>query len=86
MTLVSRTFDQLKEILERDGWKLVSTDFFDEYNRIVFAKHGHSFALPYRRVYFYPFIVIFLTNLGIEPPADCVHAYQQHQQSRKNGK
>jgi hypothetical protein len=83
MTLPQLTFEELKQILADNGFNLVSTDFFTEHTMVVFAKGDHSFVIEWRKVYFYRFVVFFLTQLDIEPPKDCMKAYQQEQELYK---
>lgn len=86
MTIVGRTFDELKSLLEDHGYIVVCSDFFIEQNRIVCEKDGETFALQYMKFYNYRFIIKLFRSLELDPPEDCLHVLQQDQLYIKNNR
>lgn len=79
MVVPTLTYDELKELLNDNGWNDVCSDFWNDHNRIIFVKGSINFPLPYRKVYGYPFVVKLCLSLDIAPPEDHLRCYEQYE-------
>jgi hypothetical protein len=67
-------FDFLKE----NGFEIVSTDFWDKYNRVMFKKDGHTFPLVVKEKYYFVEVCHICNDFGVEPPEDHKKVYEQY--------
>lgn len=54
MTVPFLKHEELAELLKGNGWEVASSDFWNDYNRIICKKGDISFPLQYKEVYFFP--------------------------------
>lgn len=83
MTAPCLTYEEFRDLLNRNGWEIVCGDYWNDHNRIIFQKDGHSFPLQYKKVYFFPIVVRTCLSLEIEPPEECLRVYNQIKQRDK---
>ena len=78
MTVPFLTQDQLIKHLKDNGWEIVSDDYWEDYNRLIFGKNGKSITFQCQDKYFY--IAVFRTCKIFEIPApeEHSHAYYRH--------
>lgn len=84
MTIPQLTHTQFLELLKTNGWEVVNGEYWEDYNRIIMQKDGHTFPLQYKEVYHYPFVVKTCLSLGITPPADHLKCYRQQADINKS--
>lgn len=75
------THDEFLSFLRAQGWELISDEFWEDFNRLIFGKEGTEMivqCLPPGATYFYPFVVKICELFGIEAPKDHIHSYYQH--------
>jgi len=85
MTIPYFTNQQFLEYLQNHGFSVISSDYFDQYNRIMVenTETGESFPLQYREVYYYPIVVKTCEQIGIPAPSDFMTCYLQVQALKK---
>ncbi|HMJ70846.1 MAG TPA: hypothetical protein VK508_18215 [Cyclobacteriaceae bacterium] len=89
MVVAQCTFEKLCEILEQNGWKIASNEYWNDHNRIIFEKGNENFPLQYKKVYNFLFVVPFFKSLEITPPEDCLKNYEElsaYRQRKKEDK
>jgi len=86
MTVPFLTHAKFLALLNQNGWIVVSSDYWDKYNRVIMQKDGHNFPLQYAEVYYFPFVVRTCKSLGIEPPADHLKYFEQYEEYKKRNK
>ena len=78
MTIPYRTRQSLLRLLDENGWKVVSNEYWDECDRIILEKDNYNFPLKTKAIYNYLEVVKLCESLGITPPEDCKRNYDQH--------
>jgi hypothetical protein len=86
MVVAQLTFEYLCALLEKNGWKVASNDYWNDHNRIIFEKGTENFPLQYKKTYTFLFVVPFLKSLDIEPPEDCKRNYEELSAYRRKKK
>jgi hypothetical protein len=84
MTIPYLTFKELRALLEKNGFKIISNQDWEEHNRIVFGKDDYRFPVPILEAYFYPYVVRLCRDFQIEPPPDHLQCHEQYQEYKKN--
>lgn len=77
MTIPYLTYEKLIALLKSNEWNVVSSTDWETHNRIMIGKDGHTFPLPIKETYFYPFVVKICQSLDIIPPDDHLKCYNQ---------
>ena len=85
MTVPYFTNDQMIEYMKQNGWELVSSDFWDENNTLIYAKNDALFHFHYdtTRVYHYTAVVKLCSILKIQPPAEHIRQYYLHHRKQE---
>jgi hypothetical protein len=78
MTVPVFTQDQFIEYIKSNGWEIVSTDYWDEYNRLIFGKDGKSITFQCEERYFYIAVVRTCMIFQIPIPEDHNHQFYLH--------
>lgn len=79
MTVPFLNQTQFLDLLRSNGWTVVCNDYFDQHDRIILEKNGHTFPFQLLKVYFYPIVVKTCKMLSIQPPADHLKCYEQQE-------
>jgi hypothetical protein len=69
--------------LKEHGWEVASSDYWNDYNRIILKKGDISFPLQYKEVYYFPLVVRTCISLEIDPPPDHLRCYEQLESQKK---
>jgi hypothetical protein len=77
MTIPYLKSSELIDLLKLNGYEVVSDEFWEKHNRIIFKKDGETFPLQYEDVYYYPFVIKICSMLGIESPDECKKCHEQ---------
>lgn len=83
MTVPYLSQDEFLALLRENGYHVVCDSYFEDYDRIILGKDGHTFPLQLKKTYYYPLVVKTCFSLGIEPPADHLKVYKQHEQMKQ---
>lgn len=88
MTVPTLTQPEFLDLLRRHGWHVPvnGNDYFDDYNRIIVSKDGHSFPIQLQKIYYFAAVVKTCLMLGIPPPPDHKLCYDQIVSQRKPNK
>jgi hypothetical protein len=80
MTVPCLTQSQLLDLVKLNGWEIVSTDFWEKYDRLVLEKNDSIFTLQCKKSnkYFYLEVVKICHLLKIQPPIEHNHSYYLH--------
>lgn len=78
MTVPVFTQEQFLEYLKKGGCKIISDEFWNDFDTLVLQKGDDIFTLLLEDRYFYPVVVSKCRDIGIDPPADHLHSYYQH--------
>jgi hypothetical protein len=78
MTVPVLSQEQFLEFLKSNGCKIVSDEYWNDYDTLVIEKDGINFTLKLEDKYFYPIVVAKCRDLGIDAPKDHLHSFYQH--------
>jgi hypothetical protein len=78
MTIPILSRNELIELIKANGWNIVSTEYWDRYNRLVFGKDGKIITFQFVERYFYPSVVKACEIFGFKAPDEFMHAYYLH--------
>lgn len=82
MTVPCFSVRELINYIKSCDCEVVSTEFWDEFDRIVFENRvtGHTYFLEYRDKdkYFFSEVVKICGLIKIKPPEEHLHAYYRH--------
>jgi hypothetical protein len=78
MTIPVLSQEQFLELLKKAGCKVISDDYWNDYDTLVMQKDDAIFTLTLEKRYFYTQVVIKCKELGIEPPEDHLRQFYQH--------
>jgi hypothetical protein len=80
MTVPVFTEGEFIAFLKDNGWNIVSTDYWEEHNRIIFEKDGRTVTFQCKGggKYFYPEVVQTCKAFEVNPPTDHIHSYYRH--------
>lgn len=81
MTVPVFTEGEFLQFIKDNGWEIVSTDYWDEYNRLIFGKDGRTVTFQCKGVggkYFYPEVIKTCQAFDIKPPSEHIHSYYRH--------
>lgn len=78
MTVPVLSQEAFLELLKEGGCKIISDDYWNEYDTLVMQKDEIVFTLRLDQKYFYPVVVTKCKELGITPPEDHLHSFYQH--------
>lgn len=70
MHVPSLTYNELMDLLKSNGWKIVSDDHWEEFDRIMLKKGKLTVPIQIRKRYFFAVVVKICIDLNIEPPED----------------
>lgn len=78
MTIPHLLHDEFMEYLKTKGCKVISDDFFNDYNRIIIiTPTGDEETMQYCKTHYYLKVVRTCINLGIDPPKEHLECYKQ---------
>lgn len=77
MTVPVFSQEEFIAFIKDNGWEIISTDYWEEYNRLIFGKDGRTvtFQCKGAEKYFYPEVVKTCKIFEINPPGDHIHSY-----------
>ncbi len=81
MTIPVFSETELIQFIKDNGWNIVSTDYWDEYNRLIFEKSNRTITFQCKGPkgkYFYPEVVKTCEAFEIKPPSEHIHSYYRH--------
>lgn len=80
MTVPCLTQDELLDLIKGNGWDIVSTDYWEEYDRLVLEKNDSIFIFQckQKKKYFFLEVVKTCKLLKIAPPIEHIHSYYLH--------
>lgn len=80
MTVPCLTQDELLDLIKGNGWDIVSTDYWEDYDRLVLEKNDSIFIFQckQKKKYFFLEVVKTCKLLKISPPVDHIHSYYLH--------
>lgn len=64
-------------LLTSNGYKVVSKEYLEKFNRIIVEKNGYSFPIQVNKISYFPLVVKTCKMLGITPPPDHLLCYNQ---------
>jgi hypothetical protein len=82
MTVPVFTHDQFLDYIKSYGWEVKSTEFWNDYNRLILGKNDsiYTFQCKQSGKYFYLEVVNTCKLLKIPPPEEHIHTYFLHKQ------
>lgn len=86
MTMPCFNQEELFQFLNRNGYEVISNDFWEEFDIVMVGNGNSSFPLTVRQKYFYPTVVIMCQQLGIDPPVEMLKVYNQDLEYKKKNK
>lgn len=80
MTVPTFTETQFIDYIKDNGWEIASTDYWEEFNRLVFKKDGRIVVFQCKGggKYFYPEVIKTCKVFEINPPTEHIHQYYRH--------
>lgn len=77
MTVPCLTQDELLNLIKGNGWEIASTDYWEEYDRLVLEKNDSIFIFQCKQKHKYFFLEVVKTCqlMKIPPPEDHIHSY-----------
>jgi len=71
------------ELLKKNGFKIASDKYWEDFDRIIFEKDGNTFPFQMQEKYFFPIVCQICKDFGIAPPPDHQKCYNQLQEMYK---
>ena len=78
MTVPVFTQEQFLDFLKKNGCKIISDEFWNDYDTLIMQIGEYIFTLKLEDKYFYPIVVTKCRSIGIKPPNDHLHSFYQH--------
>lgn len=78
MTIPCLSQNELVDYIKANGWEIISTDYWEEYNRLIFGKGNKSITFQCQDKYFYIAVIKTCKIFEIPAPPEHSHAYYRH--------
>lgn len=84
MTVPVFSQDEMIQYIKANGWEIVSQEYWDDYNRLIFGKEGRTITFQCANKYFYIAVVKTCRIFKIPPPQEHIHAYYLHMEMQEH--